>query len=286
MGVDKSSHEQGADAPAILDALRIVDETVAELRHDAERAGTAERSQLWIVSDHGHGAVTTHDDVAVAVRDAGWRAISHPWVYGDWDVAVMVSGNAMAHLYLGRDARVAQGWPALAPRWSPLLELLLERPSVDLAVLPHEPGVCEVRRRGRGRAMLVRERDRFAYRPCDGDPLGIGPLEGLDAGEAHDACAGSEYPDAIVQLLSIAESRRSGDVLLSATPGYDFRERFEPIPHTSAHGALHREHMLVPFISSHPLGIAPRRTADLMPMALATLGVRSPPIEHPWLLDG
>jgi hypothetical protein len=44
--------------------------------------------------------------------------------------------------------------------------------------------------------------------------------------------------------------------------------------------------MLVPFISSHPLGAPPRRTADLMPMALATLGVRSPPIEHPWLLDG
>ena len=273
MGVDKTSHEQGADAPGVLDALRIVDDAVAELRHDATRNGAADRSQVWVVSDHGHDAVLAHDDLADAVRAAGWRAIGHPWVYRDWDVAVMVSGNAMAHLYLGRTARAAQGWPALEGRWSPLVEMLLARPSVDLVVLPHAPGVCEVRRAGHGRAMLVHSGGRFAYRPTAGDPLGLGEHVGLDAEEAHEVCAVSPYPDAIVQLLSLAGSRRSGDVILSAAHGYDFRARYEPIPHASAHGALLRSHMLVPFVSSHPLPHAPRRTADLMGLALRALSI-------------
>jgi hypothetical protein len=80
-------------------------------------------------------------------------------------------------------------------------------------------------RSGAGTAMLAQTGDALAYRPIDGDPLGIGAHERLDAEEAHAACAGSEYPDAIVQLLSLAGSPRSGDVLLSAAPGHDFRAR-------------------------------------------------------------
>ena len=271
LGVDKTSHQQGQDSPAVLDALRIVDDTVAELQHDAARTGSEDRSAIWVVSDHGHGDIRTHDDLADAIPAAGWRVIGHPWVYGGWDVAVMVSGNAMAHLYLGRDARAPVGWRALAPRWEPLAELLLARESVDLVALGHAPDRCELRRKGAGTAMLVHSRDGYAYQPVDGDPLGIGPHERLDAAEAHAVCADSAYPDAIVQLLSLAGSPRAGDVILSAAPGHDFRARFEPIPHVSAHGALHRSHMLVPMISSHTTEPGPLRTADLMPLALRTI---------------
>jgi hypothetical protein len=140
-----------------------------------------------------------------------------------------------------------------------------------LIALPHQPGRCEIRRSGDGRAMLAQSGDVLAYRPIDGDPLGIGAQERLDAEDAHAACAGSEYPDALVQLLSLAGSPRSGDMLLSAAPGHDFRARFEPIPHASAHGALTRSHMLVPIVSSHALSDRPRRTADLMSVALRTI---------------
>ena len=271
VGIDKTSHAKGQDAPEVLDALRIVDEAVSELLHDAERSGRGERDVLWIVSDHGHDAIAVHDDLAVWIREAGWRVISHPWVFRDWDVAVMASGNAMAHLYLGREARAAPGWRALARRWEPFVSLLLERDSVDLAALPDGPGRCEVRRRGRGRAILVQEGEHFAYRPCDGDPLGIGAHERLDSADAHAVCAESEFPDAIVQLLSLASARRSGDVIVSAAPGYDFRARFESIPHVSAHGALRRSQMLVPMLSSEPDGEKPLRTADLMKLALGTI---------------
>ncbi|HEX6599184.1 MAG TPA: hypothetical protein VF034_07660, partial [Gemmatimonadaceae bacterium] len=74
---------------------------------------------------------------------------------------------------------------------------------------------------------------------------------------------------------------RSGDVILSAAPGHDFRARYEPIPHRSAHGALHREHMLVPLLTNRAPRTLPTRTTDLFPSALAALGV-----EQPTVLDG
>ena len=61
-------------------------------------------------------------------------------------------------------------------------------------------------------------------------------------------------------------------MLLSARRGWDFRERYEPIPHHSTHGALHRDHMLVPLLTNHPTASVPRRTVDVMPSALAALG--------------
>jgi hypothetical protein len=116
----------------------------------------------------------------------------------------------------------------------------------------------------------------FRYSRMDGDPLGVGcDVEG-GADEAYDATRNGTYPDAIVQIAALAGSSRAGDLILSATPGYDFRDRYEPIPHLSSHGALHREHMLVPLLTNRRPARAPRRTTDLFASALATLGVPAP----------
>ncbi|MEO5568664.1 MAG: hypothetical protein ABIR92_09235, partial [Gemmatimonadaceae bacterium] len=48
--------------------------------------------------------------------------------------------------------------------------------------------------------------------------------------------------------------------------------KYEPIPHVSSHGALHREHMFVPLLTSRPYAGTPRRTTDVMPSALEILG--------------
>ena len=65
-------------------------------------------------------------------------------------------------------------------------------------------------------------------------------------------------------------------MILSAARDWDFRARYEPIPHVSSHGALHREHMLVPLLTSRPTARVPRRTADVMPSALVALGLGVP----------
>jgi hypothetical protein len=192
------------------------------------------------------------------------------------DVAVMVSGNAMAHLYLETSRRARPWWPELAARWEPLAELLLERESVDLVLLPHSPTRCEVRGRGRGSAMVEHKAGRFSYIPVSGDPLGLGEHRSLDADESHDVTMQSDYPDALAQIIHLAGSARAGEIILSAAPGWDFRAKYEPIPHVSTHGALHREHMLVPLLVNRPVAGTPRRTTDVMPSALRALGVTVP----------
>jgi arylsulfatase A-like enzyme len=277
MGIDKASHAAGHDCAAVHEAMRIVDDTAAAIRRDAERAGRWDTTHLWIVSDHGHSRVVAHDDLATLLRSWGYATTAHPWTFtGGHDAAVMVSGNAMAHVYLELDRAVRPWWPELEARWAELAVRLLERPSLDLLVLPHGPDLFEVRNRERGSALITATADRYAYRPTTGDPLGIGAQESLSDADAYDVTRDSDYPDAIVQIARLASASRSGEMILSAARDWDFRARHEPIPHVSSHGALHRDHMLVPLLTNRPTARAPRRTVDVMPSALAALGIGIP----------
>ena len=277
-GIDKTSHAAGHDAPVVRDAMRIVDEVVRQLRDGLTAARLWRDTHLWIVSDHGHSPVRHHEDLAGLLHAWGHGTISHPWVYGRGrDAAVMVSGNAMAHLYLELDRRTRPWWPTLAERWEPLAAALLERPSLDLLLLPHAPDRCEVRARDRGAAFVTRTgtgpHARYAYEPVAGDPLALGaPVRDLDERAAHDRCAPTDYPDALVQIAHLAGAARTGEMVISAARDWDLRSRHEPIPHLSSHGALHREHMLVPLLLNRPAARLPRRTVDVMPSALRALG--------------
>jgi arylsulfatase A-like enzyme len=276
-GIDKTSHAAGHDAPVVRDAMRIVDDAAAELRADAERAGQWDRTHLWVVSDHGHSAVQQHDDLAALLRGLGHRITAHPWTFfGGRDAAVMVSGNAMAHIYLELDRLTRPWWPAVADRWSPLADALLARESVDLMLLPHSPTQCEVRSRERGTAMVERHGDLFRYQLITGDPLGIGTYDALSPDAAYHVTAQTDYPDSIVQIAHLAGAARSGEIILSARRDWDFRGTYEPIHHRSSHGALHREHMLVPLLVNRPVAREPRRTVDVMPAALRALRVALP----------
>jgi hypothetical protein len=279
-GIDKTSHAVGHSHDAVLDAMRIVDDTAARIRSDAEADGRWDDLLLWVVSDHGHSPVAHHEDLAGLLSSWGFGVLAHPWIFGRGrDCAVMVSGNAMSHVYLELQRRARPFWPDLAARWEPTAERLLGRDSVDLLILPHAMDACEVRARdGRGRAMVRCAGERYTYEPIDGgDPLGLGArVDAASRNAAHDACAGTDYPDALVQLMQLVASPRSGEMLLSATRGWDFRAKYEPIPHLSSHGALHREHMDVPLLLNRPVARAPRRTTDIMPSALTALGIPVP----------
>jgi arylsulfatase A-like enzyme len=278
-GIDKTSHSEGHESQVVRDAIRKVDETAAQIRDDAERDGRWDDMHLWVVSDHGHSPVRAHEDLAGLI--ASWKlgVIAHPWIYGAGrDVAVMVSGNAMAHLYLDLASRscTRAPWHSLERKWGWLAERLLERESVDLLLIPLEGTSCEVRAAGRGAARISMENGRFSYRPLTGDPLAIGAHESLSHDDAHEVTASSDYPDAIVQIAHLAASARSGEIMLSASRNWDYRAKWEPIPHVSSHGALHREHMQVPLLVNRRMSGTPRRTVDVMPSALAALGVAVP----------
>lgn len=277
-GIDKTSHSEGQDSAIVDDALAIVDRTVARIRADAEREGRWEKMHLWVTSDHGHSPVHSHEDLARLVESPNRTVLAHPWaIRSQADVAVMVSGNAMAHIYVELARKAKPGWSALASKWHDLMVELEGRDSVDLILLPRNNGECEVRARQRGSAMISRDGDRYTYSHRSGNPLGVDEFAGVFAEEAHALTVESDYPDGVVQIAHLAACDRSGDIILSASRDWDFRARYEPIPHVSSHGALHRDHMMVPLLVNRPTSCAPLRTIDTMPSALSALGITIPP---------
>jgi hypothetical protein len=277
VGVDKTSHSVGQPSELTDQALAIVDETAARIRADAERDGRWEHMHLWITSDHGHSPVETHEDLAGLIKEWGYRTVAHPWIYRlRPEVAVMVSGNAMAHIYVDLSTRERFFWPDVSSRYTQLIDGLLARESVDLMVLPMRNGAT-VRSR-RGDAEVTTHDGRLAYRRTTGDPLGIGEdVRAACRDRAYDLTLATDYPDSLAQITTIASSARSGEIILSAARGWDYRSKYEPIPHVSSHGALHAEHMMVPLLTNRRYAGTPRRTTDVMPSALRALGREVPP---------
>ena len=126
-------------------------------------------------------------------------------------------------------------------------------------------------------ALLHGDGDTIAYQPLSGDPLLLG---GPGRGTSRDwleKTRHAAYPDAPFHLRDQFHTRRSGDLLVVAREGYDFRGRFELPEHRSGHGSMVRVHMETPVWSSQPIPAVPLRTVDLFPAMLHWLGVKAPP---------
>lgn len=276
---DKFSHAYGSDAEVVREGIRDVDRAVARARAIAAAGGWGDTLRVWVVGDHGHAPVSQHDDLHGWLESQGLRVLSHPKLRQHRaDVALMVGGNAMAHLYLEPKRRQRHWWPRLATRWQSTLNGLLARPSIDLAAVGIDASMVRVFSSSRGSADVSLSHDatsvRYSYTMRDGDPLCVGgSLHALDADDAWRAMSATPYPDAIVQLASLVPADRSGDIVLSAATDWDLRARYEPVAHISTHGALLREQMMVPLLLDAPPARTPQRTTDVVPSALQALGI-------------
>jgi hypothetical protein len=258
---DKAAHAGGANAPGVNRSLRLVDHVAGAIRRDAERDGRWHGMHLWVVSDHGHSPVDKHLDLAAELRNLNVRVRSHPWTLPDRsEVAVMVSGNSMAHVYLGLGNR--PDWDAVAREWMPRTERVWSHEAIDLIAARMSPSLVELRR-GNERAEIAVSPRGLSYRATAGNPLGIECFGELSETATHERTCGSAYPDAVAQLARLVLAERSGDLVISASPGWDLRRQYEPIAHVSSHGALHAAHMLVPLTGNRGFPEKPRRTADL-----------------------
>ena len=123
-----------------------------------------------------------------------------------------------------------------------------------------------------GEALVIREGDRIRYQPVSADPLGLGPTRAQSDAEWLEASWDGPYPDACSQLLDQFQAPRTGDLIVVAREGYDFRRRFEIPEHKSGHGSMIRAHMQVPVWASVPAPAGVIRTVDLFPSMLEWLG--------------
>ena len=288
--VDGYTHQSHPEAPKVLRALHRVDATVGRLRARLAERGELDDTLIVLVSDHGAAPIKAHLDLPQWFRSHGVPTMSHPVI---WErapkAAVMVAGNCSAMVYARPGERRRERWPLDRLRRPEtfgvahdVVDELVREPSV--AFLAGEAG--ETGGTGGtgaikvlsadGEALIVREGERIGYRPLRGDPLELGGVFSGTAAEWLAETWDRPYPDAGPQLLDQFRSRRTGDMVVVAREGYDFRERFEVPEHRSGHGSLVRSHMQTPLWSSAPLPGGPLRTVDVFPAMLSWLGVPVP----------
>jgi hypothetical protein len=276
-GIDWFSHYVDPGGDEALECYRRIDRAVGEAAAALRRAGTYDETLIVVCSDHGHTRVHTHYDLPVRLeRDFGLRAAYHSRAVlkRDPDAIACVSGNGMCQVYLrGEDWRSPPPPRSEIDRHHPdLREGLLAEPAIDLLITRARDGQGLWIESRRGRARLDELADGVAYRVESGDPFGWEQLpERMSWEEALTASFGTGHPDALVQIAQLFRSRRAGDLVVSAAPGYDLRERYEHPEHLSSHGALQADHMIVPLASSVPLADGPMRTADIFPTVLRHL---------------
>ena len=282
--VDGYTHQTHPDSEPVRRALRKVDGVVGRLRARLEARGELARTLVLLVSDHGAAGVHTHLDLADWFRAHGVPTLSHPVI---WErrprAAVMVAGNGSAMVYARPGEPREERWPVERLRLpetfgtnGDVVEALLREPAVGLVAGESGGGGLWVGSGGES-ARLRWTGGRWAegmisYEPLTGDPLGCGgPRRGTPR-DWLEATWDAAWPDAAYHLLDQFRAGRTGDLLVIAREGYDFRRRFEVPEHRAGHGSLTRSHMQTPVWSSEPLPAEPLRTVDVFPAMLDWLG--------------
>ena len=287
--VDELGHRFGPECPESDEAYRRFDAALGRVLDALARLGRLARTRVVLTSDHGQSTTHTHFEIAELVARVYPRTLSYPklwrWLFSA-QAAVMVSGNAMANVYLAG----ARGWrdrpdvEAGGGRPAELLARLLVEPAVDQVIYRRVAGGTDpatyVVAGAKGRAVVTLESPaggegerQVRYRVEGADPFGYGPLpERMSPAQVAALTAGSDYPDAPWQICEFFRSPRAGDLIVCARVGYDLRARFEYQPHIGSHGGLHREHMLVPAAVNGAWTADRIRSVDLFPSILAALG--------------
>jgi hypothetical protein len=280
--VDGYTHQSTPEAPRVLRALRLVDRTVGRLVARLRADGALEQTLIVLVSDHGATTVHTHVDLADWFRGRGVPTLSHPVI---WEraprAAVMVAGNGSAMVYARpdtpRDRRLplAQLTQAFGADRDVIAELTRE-PAVGFMAAEQEDGAVRVRGLTGEAELVWLQNGQIGYRRLSGDPLEIGNDRSQDPSDWLAATFDGPYPDAPVQLLDQFRAGRTGDLVVVAREGFDFRHRFEVPEHRSGHGSMIRAHMQVPVWANVPVPSQPLRTTDLFPAFLDWLGEAPP----------
>jgi hypothetical protein len=250
---DKVAHHEGISAQRrhvakldgfvskIMEAAGGVDEFLAE-------------NAVIAVSDHGHAPLLPKRRFVNLAKVRGYKVSlgARAGFSAGADIVAVPNGRA-ALLYL-RDAPKSV---------ADVAERLSGRKGVDLASW-REEGWVAVRRVGRemrfrpGAGATDRYGDSWEI---EGDHRALG-VEVSD-GKVHYG----DYPDALSRLWGCLASSRSGDVVLSASPGHTFGEVSGGYHQASDHGSLHREDSEVFSIAC---GVpAPEKITDVAPTILA-----------------
>ena len=280
-GIDAYSHRYHPFHGKVMESYARLDRYVCKVARRIEQRGELSETLFIVGSDHGLTSTHSHFDSLGFLRRRGLRPLYYTNVlrhFLDADSSVMVSGNSMAHYYF----KNSDGWKrhTLCEEITDVVEDLRCRPEVDIVCARTSDMRREVKIMNQdGEALVSMDGEgSVCYRNVSGDPLGYGfSRERIDIQELLQLTIDSDYPDAPLQILQLFESPRTGDVVVSARPGYDLRATHENPEHHGSHGSLHKEHMVVPVLISRRSKYDYARTADIFPSIVRYLGLEVPP---------
>ena len=274
LGIDTYSHIRHPFHELTLGSYRIIDDAVGAAAKFLENEGRLSETLLVLASDHGLSQSHSHFDTLGFMRKSGLKTLGYTNVlkhFRDADSACMVSGNAMSNIYL----KSPEGWDRRSyfEEMGPLVDSLLERAEVDILAGVDESGRTRIKSvRGEASAWYD-DSGALNYKKLGGDPFGYNGVPAkMSTAEALEHTYESNYPDGIEQLVQIMESPRTGDLVLSASMGYDLRATDENPEHCSSHGSLHGEHMFMPLAINHKLSKENVRSVDIYPTILELTG--------------
>lgn len=274
LGIDTYSHINHPFHETVVESYRRIDNTVGLLAKSLESKGRLEETLIVISSDHGLTQTHAHFDSLEFMNRQGYKTFYYPNVFKhfwDADGGCLISGNAMANIYV----KSRQGWAKKSTfeELGELVDNFLEREEVDIVAGLDEKGRARIKSsRGEAAAWLDAEGN-VNYEKINGDPFCYNGIPNkMSQQEALAHTYNTEYPDAPLQIIQLLESARTGDLVLSAAHGYDLRAKHEKPEHRSSHGALFRDHMIVPLVINTPLNKGYVRTVDVFPTILNLLG--------------
>ncbi len=279
--IDEYSHRSSVFNPRVIQAYRDIDGHIGEVIAALKKKGWLEETLLVVVSDHGLSDTHTHFDVGPYLEEKGMKTFFYTQIFKrNFKGATMVSGNGMCHVYL----KHPDGWqrPCYYEDLTEngfLLEEFRNRPEIGLVACRGVDGSIHLLT-SRGQGKFKVNNGKIDYQFDRYDPLNLCLKTYsliMTIEESLDITLNSHFPDVFVQLDQIFSSPRSGDIILSANPGYDLRKRYEHPEHKASHGSLCPEHMKTPFLMSTRMIRKPKRSVDIFPTILELTGKKIPP---------
>lgn len=283
---DVASHKAGPDSTQ--QAIRVADRALG--RAMGSLGGIEpflEKFAVMLCADHGQTQVTHH----AALEDVFDDVVLYRGARAGRDAAscelAVIGSNRVAMVYRTRQRHhgIKEDHGTPEDRW--IAERACESPATDIAIFGDDGELIVVNGSG-GELRACRDRDRgtptlrCALGHDDSDRWIVsGDRELLDIRDDDGVLVYGAYPDALQRIASAVGCVNTGDVLVSATPGYEFTDIGGSAHTGGSHGSLHITDSTAPLISigldgASAEGMGTVRLADIVPLASVHLGVGAP----------
>jgi Type I phosphodiesterase / nucleotide pyrophosphatase len=268
---DTHSHKNGPHAQ--VSSIAAADRQLERLFHAGGGADAfLDEHAVIVVADHSHAPVEQRADLAAAFE--AFHVLGPTGADREEAEIALCPAQRAAMIY----ALLPEGRDALVPR---LVDCAASVEGVDLVMWRPAPREGAIR----GAAGELRFAPGGDLRDGRGRRWSVdGPLRVLDARVEDGVLRSAAYPDALARVWAALTCPTSGDVLLSAAPGYEFPD-WGGVDHVGggSHGSLHRSDSLGALVFcgvDPPAAVGDRpgdggawSIADVAPMIRAHFGV-------------